>query len=152
MNETECYKSLKVHARHTRVTFSFTFKKPTSVAMKRSALAEPPERQSNIPVLTDRWEPPPDLPHSHLNNERRAGVMSNLGARYRRWGGQASIARHESRAPLACGKSPRVLRISAERCMAGIKSLGLTELSCLRGVNMPKVLSVTVYNFTLRGK
>lgn len=46
---------------------------PPFVAVMKSVLAEPPERQSNIPVLTDRWEPPPDLPHSHLNNERRAG-------------------------------------------------------------------------------
>ena len=98
---------------------------------------------TNIPVLTDRYEPPPDLPHSHLNNERRAGVMSNLSVQYRR--DQASIARQESRPALACWKSPQVLRNCPGGCMVGIKSLGLTELLCLC-VNMPKVLSVTLWN------
>lgn len=116
---------------------------------EEECLGRDAERQSNIPVLTDRCEPPPDLPHSHLNNERRAGVMSNLSVRYRR--GQASIARHGSRPALACWKSPQVLRNCPEGCVVGIKSLGLTELCCLC-VNMPKVLSVTLCNFSLRGK
>ncbi len=98
-----------------------------NVAMKGSVLAEPPERQSNIPVLTDRWEPPPDLPHSHLNNERRAGVMSNLSALYKR--GQASIARQGSMHTLACRKSPRDLRNCPQGGMVGIKVLDVTELS-----------------------
>lgn len=114
------------------------FKMATIVVTKRSVLAEPPKQQSNIPVLTDRWEPPLDLPHSHLNNERRAGVMSNLSRR-----GQTSIARQGSRHALACRKSPQVLRNCPEGSMVGIKGLGLTELCCLLYVNMPKVLSVT---------
>lgn len=73
--------------------------------------------------------PPPDLPHSHLNNERQAGVMSNLSVRYRR--GQPSIARQGSRLVFACRKSPQVLRNCPEGSMVGIKSLGLTDLSCL---------------------
>lgn len=44
-----------------------------------------------------RTLPPPDLPHSHLNNERRAGVMSNLGVRYRRGHAFDSSARVQAR-------------------------------------------------------
>ena len=115
---------------------------PPFVAVKTSALAEPLDWQSNIPVLTDRWEPPPltFLIHiSIMRDEQGLWVTLVLDTGQVR----TSIARQGSRAALACVKSPPVLRTCPGRSTAGIKSSGLTELCCLLGVNMLRALSVT---------
>lgn len=64
------------------------------------------------------------------------------------------MARQGSKHALACKIPPQVLRICPEGSRAGINSLDLTELCCLRCVNMAVShdLSLRRKQFSSRGK
>lgn len=119
----------------------------TFVALGRRVLAEPPRCDNQI---FQRW--PIDesllltfLIHiSIMKREQGLWVTSEL---HRGGGGQPSMARQGSRRALACRIPPQVLRICPGGSRAGINSQDLTELCCLRCVNM-----AVSHNWSLRRK
>lgn len=126
----------------------------TFVALKRRVLAEPPRWDNQIFL---HWPIDESLPLTfiiHISIMKHEQGLRATSELHSGGGGQASMARQESSHALACKIPPQVLRICPEGSRAGINGLDLTELCCLRCVNMAVShdLSLRRKQLSCRGK